>query len=111
MKLLLCFIIGYALGNLNMALMLSKLKGFDIRDEGTGNAGASNVTVIMGKKFGIITAVFDMLKASAAVMAAGALFPDVKNAGIIAGSACILGHIFPAVVPEGLVVAVLHAWP
>lgn len=50
MQIVLCFLIGYLIGNINPAYILSKLNGFDIRERGSGNAGASNVTMIMGKK-------------------------------------------------------------
>ena len=97
MKILLALLLGYAIGNINPAVILSKLKGFDIRDKGTGNAGASNVTMIMGKKAGAATAVFDILKATAAVIIAERLlFPGTYDAGLAAGIGCVLGHIFPA---------------
>lgn len=63
MQIVLCFLIGYLIGNINPAYILSKLNGFDIRERGSGNAGASNVTMIMGKKAGVFTALFDISKA------------------------------------------------
>lgn len=92
--------IGYCLGCINLSYIISKLKGFDIRKYGSGNAGASNVMIVIGKKVGAFVAVFDIMKAYSAVKLAGVLFPsamigDLNYAGCIAGAAAILGHIFP----------------
>lgn len=96
MGILLSLLLGYCIGMVNPAYILSRLRGFDIRDRGSGNAGASNAIVMMGKAVGIVCAVFDILKAFAAYKLGGILFPWLDNAGILAGIGCILGHIFPA---------------
>ncbi len=95
MQVVLCSLIGYLFGNINAAYIISKLKGFDIRDRGSGNAGASNVIITIGKKAGLITAIFDITKAVVAASTAAYLFPHLKYARILGGSACIIGHIFP----------------
>lgn len=95
MKILFCALLGYAFGNVNTAYILSKKQGFDIRTKGSGNAGASNVVLIMGKKAGAFTACADILKAFLAVMLAGVLFADLHIAKELAGISCVLGHIFP----------------
>lgn len=97
MHIVLCLLMGYLTGNINPAYILSRMKGFDIREKGTGNAGASNVTVVMGKKAGVFTALFDIFKAFVIVIAASELFPSVASAKILSGVACIMGHIFPFV--------------
>lgn len=97
MQIVLCSLLGYLIGNINPAYVLSKLKGFDIREKGSGNAGASNVTVVMGKKAGIFTALFDIFKAFFATVIAVHLFPEIEYAKILSGVFCILGHIFPFV--------------
>lgn len=95
MQIVLCSLMGYLIGNINPAYILSKLRGFDIRERGSGNAGASNVTMVMGKKAGAFTAVFDIFKAFAASFIAMELFPQIKCAKIMSGVSCIIGHIFP----------------
>ncbi len=95
MQVILCSLIGYLFGNINAAYIISKLQGFDIRDRGSGNAGASNVIITIGKKAGLITAIFDITKAAVASTVAIALFPRLRYAHILGGSACIIGHIFP----------------
>lgn len=93
-------LIGYMLGCLNVSYFLSKFKGFDIRKYGSGNAGASNVMIVLGRKAGFIVALLDIFKAYLAVKLCMHLFPDAvmglgNYAGCIAGSFAIIGHIFP----------------
>lgn len=95
MQIVLCSLLGYLIGNINAAYIISKLKGFDIRERGSGNAGASNVMMVIGKKEGAIAAVFDIIKAFIAASLGAKLFAEIKFARILAGSCCILGHIFP----------------
>jgi len=90
-----CVLIGYFVGGINPAYIIGRFKGFDIRGRGSGNAGASNAVIVMGKGIGIFTALFDIAKAYVSVKLAAVLFPQLKLAGVLCGSACILGHIFP----------------
>lgn len=87
---------GYFLGTINPAYIFGKLRGFDIRGRGSGNAGATNVTLVMGKAAGALCAVLDIFKSYFAYKLARMLFPALTYAGILASCACILGHIFPA---------------
>lgn len=95
MNYIICILIGYILGNINAAYIISKLKGFDIRTKGSKNAGASNATIIMGWRIGIIVAIVDILKSFLAVFIVKSLFPNLELAAIIAGTSCVIGHIFP----------------
>jgi len=88
-------VIGYLFGCVNMSYILGKLKGFDIRSRGSNNAGASNAVVTMGFKAGIITALWDILKAFLAAFISKKLFPNTEYVYIIAGAMAIAGHIFP----------------
>ena len=88
-------ILGYLLGCSHMAFYISRLKKLDVRSSGSGNLGASNVTVLFGWKAGVLTAVHDILKAFLAVWLAKLLFPGLPYAGAVAGVASVLGHIFP----------------
>ena len=60
MNMILCSMLGYLIGNINAAYIISKLNGFDIRERGSGNAGASNVTIVIGKRAGAFAALFDI---------------------------------------------------
>ena len=95
MQLLMCALIGYFIGNINPSYIIAKFYGFDIRRRGSGNAGASNAIITMGKKVGAFSAIFDILKAAFAVGIAANLFPQIRFAKILSGSACIIGHIYP----------------
>lgn len=88
-------LIGYALGCFNIAYIISKAKGFDIRDTGTGNAGASNMKIALGWKYGVITALSDILKSFLAVCICRCLFPGNRIIEFLAGGMAVIGHIFP----------------
>ena len=88
-------IIGYLLGCSNMATYLAKAKGVDVSAGGSGNPGASNATILMGWRAGILVAVHDAGKALLAVIIGKLLFPDARGVDVVAGAACVLGHIFP----------------
>lgn len=90
-----CCALGYLLGTINPAYLLGKLYGFDIRGRGSGNAGATNVTLVIGKAAGLLCAALDIFKSYLAYKLARLLFPLLTYAGILAGCCCILGHIFP----------------
>ncbi|MBR6452173.1 MAG: glycerol-3-phosphate 1-O-acyltransferase PlsY [Lachnospiraceae bacterium] len=90
-----CVLMGYLIGSVNLSYLLSKMKGYDIREHGSGNAGASNVIITMGKKIGAFVAVVDIFKAVFVVRLAMALYPSFAYAGVIAASSVIIGHIFP----------------
>ena len=92
-----CILIGYFLGNINPAYMFAKLKGYDARIDGSGNAGASNAFILAGKTAFLVTAVFDIMKAVAACRICRTLFPELSVAEQIGGVSCVLGHMFPIV--------------
>ena len=95
MAIVISALFGYLIGGINPAYLIAKYKGFDIRKRGSGNAGASNAVITMGKKVGAISAILDIFKAYLAVTIAGVLFPNVSLAKVVMGISCILGHIFP----------------
>ena len=89
-------LIGYALGSSNMAFYLAKLKRVDLaHDGGTGNPGASNALILMGWRAGVLVGAHDIGKAVLAVWFVGVLFPGVPLCGVVAGVACVIGHMFP----------------
>ena len=95
MQYVIAAVLGYLLGCSNMAYYLAKIRKADLTKNGTGNLGASNATVLLGWKAGILVAVHDIGKSVLAVLAAQWLFPGVENIGALAGIASVLGHIFP----------------
>lgn len=87
--------LGYLLGCSNMALYLSKLRKADLTGAGSGNLGASNATLLLGWRAGILVAVHDVGKAVLAVVLTKLLFPGLEHGDTVAGVGCVLGHIFP----------------
>lgn len=96
MEVFFCAAMGYVMGMFNPAYIFGRLHGFDIRSFGSKNAGATNATLIMGKKTGVLCMLLDVFKSFAAYKIAARLFPMLAFAGVLAGTTCILGHIFPA---------------
>ena len=88
-------LIGYLLGSLNLAVLLAKRRGVDLRAGGSGNPGASNTVTLMGWKAGALVAIHDIFKAFLAVWLCRRLFPALPYVGVIAGVCSVLGHIFP----------------
>ena len=62
MQLWLCPLFAFLLGSIPFGLLISKAKGIDIRQHGSGNIGATNVLRVIGKKYGITCLLLDALK-------------------------------------------------
>lgn len=90
-----CMTVGYLIGTLNPAFLIAKMRGFDIREKGSGNAGATNAMITMGKMVGVVIALLDIAKAYLSVYLARRFFPNLTYAAELAGIFTILGHIFP----------------
>ena len=88
-------LVGYLVGCSNMAYYIARLRAVDLRRGGSGNLGASNATVLLGWKAGVLVAVHDIGRAALVVLSMKWLFPLAANVGSVAGVACVLGHIFP----------------
>ena len=95
MAAVLCCAIGYLIGNFNPSFLLGKWKGYDVREEGSRNAGATNAFILVGAKAFFLTALLDILKSFAAYRLCRALFPALIVAGPLGGVSCIVGHIYP----------------
>lgn len=96
MQLLACAFFSYVVGTFNPSFIISKLKGFDIRKAGSGNAGGSNALITMGKRVGIICMILDIIKAFAAVRLSMLIIPDDPVIPALATTSVIIGHMFPA---------------
>lgn len=94
-KILLCILGAYLVGCINPTYIIGRLRGIDVRKKGSGNAGASNALILMGKYVGIFSALFDIMKAATVMWLAPVIFKDVPCIAEIAGVACTIGHIFP----------------
>lgn len=115
---LLCALIGYFLGSLNFAIIISRvLLRRDIRAYGSKNAGTTNMLRTYGTKYAVMTMVLDMLKGAVATTLGFLLF--VSHGAAIAGFFCVLGHMFPiyyrfkggkGVATTGMVALMLDPW-
>ncbi len=92
---LISIVIGYGLGCVSPSAFISKIKQKNLREHGTKNLGASNVALTFGKGVGAVVMVLDILKAFIAFKLSAFLFPVLPIAGVIAGLASVVGHIFP----------------
>ncbi|MBY8990279.1 MAG: glycerol-3-phosphate acyltransferase [Candidatus Lokiarchaeota archaeon] len=90
----LSILIGYVLGGILPAFIFGKVKGIDIREEGTKNAGTSNAFKVLGLSYAIPTALYDTLKGLLAMLIAYSLGADFIFIQV-SGLAAIVGHVFP----------------
>jgi glycerol-3-phosphate acyltransferase PlsY len=94
---------SYFVGGLSPAILIGKLtNGRDIREVGSGNAGATNVLRSLGVRLGLLTFVLDVAKGVVPTLAArlivdqfAAYYPEASYAAYLAGFMVILGHTFP----------------
>jgi glycerol-3-phosphate acyltransferase PlsY len=88
-------IAAYLFGAIPFGLLVAKSRGVDIRAQGSGNIGATNVFRVLGKGWGIFTFVLDALKG----FIPSFLFPRLAGLdpdwGVLFGIVAILGHSFP----------------
>lgn len=87
--------LGYLLGCLNPAAWMGRKKNIDLKKKGTGNLGATNTALVLGKKAGYFVLIFDIFKSFFSYRLAKYLFPQLRLAGLIAGFGTLVGHCFP----------------
>ena len=94
LKLIAALIAGYLLGSVSSAVILTHTPlGGDIRDKGSGNAGATNVARFYGIGMGLLTLLLDGIK-TALAMYAGTLLGGALGA-TLGAAACLVGHCWP----------------
>lgn len=86
---------AYLIGNISPATILAAAKGIDIKKAGSGNAGTTNVTRVLGKRAGVLTLVIDVGKGALAVLAGRWIGGDFLAAAVVIP--VLLGHIWPVV--------------
>ncbi len=91
-------VLAYFLGSIPFGLILGRRQGVDVRTQGSGNIGASNVARSLGKKTGILVLLLDALKAAAPTLLARFLVErgevSLETLALVA-LAGICGHCFP----------------
>ncbi len=107
LNLLLVLVLSYLVGSIPTSIIVTKLvKGVDIRDYGSGNAGGTNTIRVLGWKYGLGVIFFDAFKGAFAVIVIARLFygsfpvanntpfDDFTLVQILAGISAVLGHIW-----------------
>jgi glycerol-3-phosphate acyltransferase PlsY len=96
----------YLVGSIPFGLVVGKLKGVDLRAHGSRNIGATNAGRVLGRKFGVLVFLLDLLKGAAPTFAAGAILQPYASAGTVSvplmyglwlaiGITCVIGHNYP----------------
>lgn len=89
---------GYFFGAIPFGLMIGRLAGVDVREKGSRNIGATNVSRVVGKKWGVLTLLCDCLKGFLPMFVAAAVLPEgMKEQELIVavtGVMAVLGHMF-----------------
>lgn len=106
-NLLFIIVLSYLVGSIPVSIIMTKIvKGVDVRDFGSGNAGGTNASRVLGKKYGVLVILLDAMKGVIAVVLISRLylgsfpfpnttpFDDFTLVQIIAGIAAIIGHIW-----------------
>ena len=98
-------VISYLIGSLNSSIIMSRvLKKDDIRQSGSGNAGATNMVRTYGRAYGVLSFVLDFVKVIIAYLIVRLIFSNVDAAifeqyeyffKVISGFFCFIGHIYP----------------
>ena len=94
---ILLIIFSYLIGAIPVGYMvfMIKTKGGDIREQGSGNTGGTNVTRTIGAPLGVITILIDVLKGFIPLMIIYYIFPGDLVTLSIAGIAAVIGHDYP----------------
>lgn len=98
MERIICLVIGYFFGIIQTGFIYGKINKIDIRNHGSGNAGATNALRTLGWKAGAITFLGDALKAVFAVLIVKMIFAgsnSVQLYAMYAGLGVVLGHNYP----------------
>ena len=99
--------VGYLLGSIPFGLLIGRAQGVDVRTQGSGNIGSTNVSRLLGRKWGSVCFILDVAKGLAPTLGAGLylrgdevafqiglLMPIGQWAVLMVGAGCILGHMF-----------------
>jgi acyl-phosphate glycerol 3-phosphate acyltransferase len=101
--LLLCLVAlaAYLVGAIPFGYLIGRARGVDIRRQGSGNIGATNVGRFLGLRWGVVVFLLDFAKGAGPVLVAGLLPAPIDrdlpphSLRVLAGIAAFVGHIFP----------------
>lgn len=92
-------LLAYLLGSVSGSLLVGRLRGVDIRTQGSGNAGGTNAFRTQGLLFALGTVLIDVGKGALAAWLGGLPIladPGGLSPALLAAAAAILGHVWPA---------------
>ncbi|OGH12509.1 MAG: acyl-phosphate glycerol 3-phosphate acyltransferase [Candidatus Levybacteria bacterium RIFCSPHIGHO2_01_FULL_40_10] len=93
MLLIILTIASYFVGSIPTGFVLAKLKGVDIRNVGSGNIGATNISRVLGIKYAMLVGFLDFLKGALPTLVALQLLTG--NKFLLVALAALFGHVFP----------------
>lgn len=91
-------VLSYLVGSINCSILISKIMKKDVRNSGSGNAGATNMVRAFGPAIGVITMLGDFLKTLIPLVITRILFKDEaywQAMVAFSGFFCSMGHAFP----------------
>ena len=95
LRMLLTLVIGYLLGSISTGVLLSRLlRNSDIRSQGSGNSGTTNMLRVHGRGMALSTFIGDLLKGIIAVLIGKALVGGTLG-GLLGVAGAVLGHSYP----------------
>ena len=121
LKIIISVVVGYLLGNLNGAILISKLRGDDVRSHGSGNAGLTNFIRNYGANHSLLVILIDAGKGVLSCLLGGFLLRSdlgFSAGAAIGGAAVMVGHMLPVFygfhggkgILTGLFVAIVADW-
>ena len=95
MEYILAAVVGYLFGCINPATLIAKIKKVDIRNMGSKNPGASNVFITVGKGYGVLVGLSDILKSFIASQIMLLITGGDFGVSVFAGAMAVFGHNYP----------------
>jgi len=96
------FICGYFIGSLHGSKIAQKLSGVNVKEHGVKNSGASNATIVLGWKYGVLVALIDIGKGVLAVLllhyflqSTSYSIEHIMTLLFLMGAAVVIGHNYP----------------
>ncbi len=87
-------LLSYLIGAIPSSYLIARANGVDLRHEGSGNLGATNLYRVMGWKYAVPSGLFDIAKGTVAVLAIAPLARPSLLFGLGCGLVAVLGHMF-----------------
>ena len=88
-------ILSYLFGSISTSTIICRIKNVDIKKIGSGNAGATNTVRALGKKYGALVLILDILKGVIPTLIATTLSSNSLTLPILCAFSTVLGHVFP----------------